>query len=149
MKRACGRLLALFVYTTLCCSISSAQVKPKDVTARDLSETPRKFDGLLVRLRARAVLGWEGDNFLYDPPEQASENKRPRRARAVWFYCNAENGPQVFAAIDRRNSFTLATFTGYFHFVPDPKNRVKDTFDPGRLQLEVVGVSDVAKSQTP
>jgi hypothetical protein len=33
--------------------------------------------------------------------------------------------------------------------VPDPKNRGKHTFDPGRLQLEVVGVSDVAKSQTP
>ena len=149
MKRACERLLALFVYATLCCSISSAQAKPIDVAVRDLSQTPRKFDGLLVRLRALAVLGWEGDNFLYDPPEQASENKRPRRARAVWFYCNADNGRQVYAAIDRRNGSTMATFTGYFHFVPDPKNRVKDTFDPGRLQLEIVSVSAVAKSQTP
>jgi len=149
MKHASERLLTFFVYATLYCSISSAQTKPIDAAIRDLSQTPRKFDGLLVRLRALAVLGWEGDNFLYDPPEQAAENKRPRRARAVWFYCNAENGRQVYAAIDRRNSFTKATFTGYFHFVPDPKNRGKHMFDPGRLQLEVVGVSDVAKSQTP
>jgi hypothetical protein len=102
-----------------------------------------------VRVRARAVLGWEGDNFLYDSPEQAGGNKSPGRAGAVWFYCNAENRRQVYAVIDRRNSFTMATFTGYFHFVPDPKNRVKDTFDPGRLQIEIVSVSDVAKSQTP
>jgi hypothetical protein len=107
-----------------------------------------KVDGLLVRVRARAVVGWEGDDFLYDPTEQAG-GKAPGRAGAVWFYCNAENGRLVYAAIDRRNSFTTATFTGYFHFVPDPKNRGKHMFDPGRLQVEVVGVSDVAKSQTP
>ena len=149
MRRASERFLTLFVYTTLCCSISSAQTKPIDVAVRDLSQTPRKFDGLLVRVRARAVVGWEGDDFLYDPPEQASGNKRPGRAEAVWFYCNAENGRQVYAAIDRMNSFTMATFTGYFHFVPDPKNRVKHMFDPGPLQLEIVSVSDVAKPQTP
>jgi hypothetical protein len=140
MKRACERLRTLFVCGILCCSLSSAQTKP--------SQTPRKFDGLLVRVRARAVVGWEGDDFLYDPTEQAG-GKAPGRAGAVWFYCNAENGRLVYAAIDRRNSFTTATFTGYFHFVPDPKNRGKHMFDPGRLQLEVVGVSDVAKSQTP
>jgi len=81
--------------------------------------------------------------------QQAGGNKAPGRAGAVWFYCNAENGRHVYAAIDRWNSFTTATFTGYFHFVPDPKNRGKHMFDPGRLQVEVVGVSDVAKSQTP
>jgi hypothetical protein len=80
-----------------------------DVAVRDLSQTPRKFDGLLVRVRARAVVGWEGDDFLYDPTEQAGGNKAPGRAGAVWFYCNAENGRQVYAAIDRRNSFTTAT----------------------------------------
>ncbi|HWY04891.1 MAG TPA: hypothetical protein VNX60_14545 [Candidatus Acidoferrum sp.] len=147
MKRASERLLTLFVYATLYCSISSAQTKPMDVAVRDLSQTPRKFDGLLVRVRARAVVGWEGDDFLYDPTEQAGGNKAPGRAGAVWFYCNAENGRRVYAAIDRKNSFTTATFTGYFHFVPDPKNRGKHMFDPGRLQLEVVGISDVAKSQ--
>jgi hypothetical protein len=108
-----------------------------------------KVDGLLVRVRARAVVGREGDDFLYDPTEQARGNKAPGRAGAVWFYCNAENGRQVYAAIDRRNRFTTATFTGYFHFVPDPENREKHMFDPGRLQFEVVAVSDVAKSQTP
>jgi len=149
MKRACERLLTLFVCGILCCSLSAAQTKPLDVAVSDLSQTPRKFDGVLVRVRARAVVGWEGDDFLYDPTEQAGGNKAPSRAGAVWFYCNAENGRHVYAAIDRRNSFTTATFTGYFHFVPDAKNRGKHMFDPGRLQLEVVGVSDVAKSQTP
>jgi hypothetical protein len=149
MKRACERLLTFFVSATLYCLTSSAQTKPIDVAVRDLSQTPRKFDGLLVRLRARAVVGWEGDDFLYDPTEQAGGNKAPGRAGAVWFYCNAENGRQVYAAINRRNSFTTATFTGYFHFLPDPKNRGKHMFDPGRLQLEVVGISDVAKSQAP
>jgi hypothetical protein len=148
MKCAGERLRTLFVCGILCCSLSSAQTKPIDVAVRDLSQTPRKFDGLLVRVRARAVVGREGDDFLYDPTEQAG-GKAPGRAGAVWFYCNAENGRLVYAAIDRRNSFTTATFTGYFHFVPDPKNRGQHMFDPGRLQLEVVGVSDVAKSQTP
>ena len=149
MKRAGERLLTLFVCGILCCSLGSAQTKPIDVAVGDLSQTPRKFDGLLLRVRARAVVGREGDDFLYDPTEQAGGNKAPGRAGAVWFYCNAENGRQVYAAIDRRNSFTTATFTGYFHFVPDPKNREKHMFDPGRLQFEVVAVSDVAKSQTP
>jgi hypothetical protein len=84
-----------------------------------------------------------------DLTEQAGGNKAPGRAGAVWFYCNAENGRHVYAAIVFRNSFTTATFTGYFHFVPDPKHRGQHMLDPGRLQLEVVGVSDVAKSQTP
>jgi hypothetical protein len=149
MKHAGERLLTLFVCGILCCSLSSAQTKPIDVAVGDLSQTPRKFDGLLVRVRARAVVGREGDDFLYDPTEQARGNKAPGRAGAVWFYCNAENGRQVYAAIDRRNRFTTATFTGYFHFVPDPENREKHMFDPGRLQFEVVAVSDVAKSQTP
>ena len=149
MKRAGERLLTLFVCGILCCSLASAQTKPIDVAVGDLSQTPRKFDGLLLRVRARAVVGREGDDFLYDPTEQAGGNKAPDRAGAVWFYCNAENGRQVYAAIDRKNSFTTATFTGYFHFAPDPKNRGKHMFDPGRLQFEVVAVSDVAKSQTP
>src|ERR1700687_2373884 len=149
MKRAGERLLTLFVCGILCCSLSSAQTKRIGVAVRDLSQTPRKFDGLLVRVRARAVVGREGDDFPYDPTEQAGGNKAPGRAGAVWFYCNAENGRQVYAAIDRRNSFTTETFTGSFHVVAEPKNRGKHMFAPGRLQLEVVGVSDVAKSQTP
>jgi hypothetical protein len=110
----------------------------------ELSKAPRKFDGRLVRVRALLEFGWEGDNFLSDPSAPASRNTPSRRPVSVWFYCKPDHERQVFGAISAGDRRVLGTFTGYFHFVPDKKSRTKDVFDPGPLQLEAIGVSDLS-----
>jgi hypothetical protein len=65
------------------------------------------------------------------------------RPPSVWFYCKSDRERQVWGAINFGRPRVLGTFTGYFHFVPDQKSRMKSVFDPGPLQLEVIGVSDL------
>lgn len=126
---------------TLWCSASRAQEIPRIATVAELSHNPPKFDGQLVSVRARLQLGWEGDNFLVDPSKPSRhDTARPR----VWLNCDAEHDRQVCGeAFNKRPA--LATFTGYFHFVPDKKLRKKDVFDPGPLQLQAIRISDVVQ----
>jgi hypothetical protein len=111
----------------------------------DLSLHPLRFDGCLVLVRARMSFGWEGDNFLSDPSIPFDP---PYGRPAVWYYHKPDRPPLVYGHELLFNSAPIATpdhtvgaFTGYFHFVPDEKSRIKDVFDPGPLQLEVIRVS--------
>jgi hypothetical protein len=109
----------------------------------ELSRNPAKFDGRLVSIRAWLEFGWEGDNFLLDRSEPSRhDTARPR----VWLYCDAEHDRKVCSdAYNRYKRPVLATFTRYFHFVPDKKVRMKDVFDPGPLQLQAIRISDVVQ----
>jgi hypothetical protein len=124
-----------------------AQQIPTVVSIMDLSLHPLRFDGRLVIVRAKLVLGWEGDNFLYDPLVTLDGNRASALPISVWLYCKPGQEQEVYGDVwgDRRG---LGTFTGYFHFVPDQKSRMKDLFDPGPLQLEAIGISGLA-SQKP
>jgi hypothetical protein len=90
------------------------------------------------------VFGWEGDNFLFDPSAPPDRNMASSLPASVWLYCKAGQERQVYGAIWPGNRPVLGTFTGYFHFVPDQKSRMKEVFDPGPLQLEAIGISDLA-----
>jgi hypothetical protein len=140
MHRASQHILVVSV-CTLWCAISLAQQTPTAVTVANLSSNQRKFDGHLVRIRAWLIFGWEGDDFLYDPPRPVHPSSSP----AVWFYCNPNYEQQACANMRKWGDGlrVLGTFTGYFHFVPSKKRRMKDVFDPGPLQLEVISVSDL------
>jgi hypothetical protein len=126
------------------CSVSFAQELPTLTSVAELSKNPRTFDGRLVRVRARLEFGWEGDNFLSEPAAPASPNS-PHQHAHVWLYCKPDHERQVYGAISVSGGSVLGTFTGYFHFVPGQKSRMKDTFDPGPWQLEAVGVSDLVR----
>ena len=106
----------------------------------DLSRYPQRFDGRLVRVRGRLEFGWEGDNYLFEPsairgPDTSSHFPH------VWFYCKSAQEGRVYCPVSRDSDSRLGTFMGYFHFVPDQKSRINDVFDPGPLQLEIIGVS--------
>jgi hypothetical protein len=62
----------------------------------------------------------------------------------VWLYYKPSQEQEVYGDVwgDRR---VLGTFAGYFHFVPDQKSRMKEVFDSGPLQLEAIGISDLAQ----
>ena len=60
----------------------------------------------------------------------------------MWFDCKLDREHKVWDTIQLGGPAVLGTFTGYFQFVPDQKSRMKDVFDTGPLQLEVVGVCD-------
>jgi hypothetical protein len=107
MKRACERLLTLFVCGILCCSLSSAQTKPIDVAVRDLSQTPRKFDGLLVRVRARAVVGWEATTFCLTRRSRLAETKPLAAPELCGFIAMPKMGgwsmpPSIAGTVSRR-----------------------------------------------
>jgi hypothetical protein len=123
------------------CAVSAGQELPTIDSVAGLSKNPRKFDGHLVQVRAWLTFGWEGDNFLFD----SAKLRRP----SVWFYCKPDREREVWGTLQFGGAPVLGTFTGYFHFVPDQKSRKKDVFDPGPLQLEVVGVSDLATNANP
>jgi hypothetical protein len=130
----------LVIFLILCCCASRAQEGLRVVSVADLSQNPLKFDGHFVSVRAWLEFGWEGDNFLLDRLEPSHRNtNRPR----VWLYCDSEHERQIYGAANSPGRQpVLATFTGYFHFVPSKKARMKDVFDPGSLQLEAIRVSD-------
>jgi hypothetical protein len=133
--------ILLISFTLTLCFPSWVEESPHVVTVAELSRNPAKFDGRLVSVRAWLEFGWEGDNFLLDRSEPSHRNTSRSH---VWLYCDPEHNRQVYGAVNgpvRRP--VLATFTGYFYFIPDKKSRVKDVFDPGPLQLEATRVSDV------
>jgi hypothetical protein len=132
-----ARQLIVLSFVILRCLTSWAQDRPIDVTISDISLHALRFDGHLVRVRALLAFGWEGDNFLYDLNPRVAI---PRiDAPSMWFYCRPERERQVYAVIAPQGR-VLATFTGYFHFVP--KTDIKNgAFDPGPLQFEAVRVS--------
>ena len=117
------------------------------VTIDQLARHPRQFDGRLVRLHARLLFGWEGDNYLFDDP---MVRVKGRRVPSMWLYCDAEHERQVFGANGLpvlRRTGVLGTFTGFFHFVPKNKRNWKKKllFDPGPFQLETVSASDIVR----
>jgi hypothetical protein len=120
-----------------------AQQVPTVASITDLSLHPLRFDGRLVLVRARLVFGWEGDNFLFAPSAPPEREMASRLTPSVWFYCKPDHERQVYGAMRLSDRRVLGTFTGYFHFVPDQKSRMKDVFDPGTFQLEAIGVSDL------
>lgn len=119
-----------------------AQQSPAFVTVPYLSQHPLIFDGHLVRIRAWLAMGWEGDNFLFDDSALPDRNTL-LHGPAVWVYSKRDLGPLVYGEPPPGSQCVLATFTGYFHFVPDPKSRIHDVFDPGPLQLEIIHVSEL------
>jgi hypothetical protein len=131
------------------CAISTGQEQPTTTSVLELSKNPRKFDGHLVQVRAWLAFGWEGDNFLFDSAKPAPSKTADFRAASVWFYCKPDRERKVWDTIQFGGPPVLGTFMGYFHFIPDRKSRIKDVFDPGPLQLEVVGVSDLAINAKP
>jgi hypothetical protein len=143
------RQFGLTVCLAVFCVASTGQELPTTVSVPELSKNPRKFDGHLVQVRAWLVLGWEGDNFLFDSEKPAPRKTADFRAASVWFYCKPDRERKVCDTIQFGGSPVLGTFTGYFHFAPDQKSRMKDVFDPGPLQLEVVGIADVATNGKP
>jgi len=142
-------LQVMLAYVVLSWVPSLAQESPVVASVHDLSRNPRRFDARLVRVQAWLVYGWEGDNFLFDSAKPAPSNTADFKAASVWFYCKPDRERKVWDTIQFRGPPVLGTFTGYFHFVPNRKSRIKDVFDPGPLQLEVIGVSGLASNAKP
>jgi hypothetical protein len=133
----------------LCAAFSVGQELPAIVRLADLSKNPEKFDGRLVQVRAWLAFGWEGDNYLFDSSDPAPLKMPSHSLASVWFYCKPDHERQVWDTVKFGSTPILGTFTGYFHFVPERKGRMKDTFDPGRLQLEVIRVADLNPTAKP
>jgi len=137
----------LFQVSLFCLALSwipsFAQSGPAVVSIESLSQNPRTFDGRLVSVRASLVFGWEGDNFLYDTTGVGPDKTLPHHKPSVWFYCKPGYEKIVYSAVPYNVRPVRGTFVGYFHFVPKQKGRIKDVFDPGPLQLEVIGVTSV------
>jgi hypothetical protein len=113
--------------------------KAADVTVHELSRQSQVYDGHLVRVRAVAVLGWEGDNFLSDPSPQSAAPPY------VWIHWNTDRVYEQIKSAGRTSVY--GWFTGIFHFVPKP-HVINGAFYPGPLQLEAVEAS-VAIPQPP
>jgi len=156
------RQFSLTVCLVVFCVASTGQGPPTTVSVPELSKNPRKFDGHLVQVRAWLALGWEGDNFLFDSAKPAPHNTGDFRAPSVWFYCKPDDYRdrtplRTLGDLERKGCDTiktdappiLGTFTGYFHFVTNQKSRMKDVFDAGPFQLEVIGVSGLVPSPKP
>ena len=152
MKRARQAILVLCIASFSGCRTNTptANFAPKPTTAQEspivasvtaLSLDPLKFDGRLVVVRARLALGWEGDNFLFEPSAAPEGNTASPNPTSVWLYCKPGNKCQPDRAMEDSDRGMMGTFVGYFHFVPDPKWRRKDVFDPGPFQLEGIGFS--------
>ncbi len=109
---------------------------PADATISDLSLHPQRFDGHLVRVRARVVFGLEGDDFLLDP---FNDSMPFGGSATVWFYCKPENNKRVYGQLGLVGPGGIV-FTGYFHYVRKT-HIVNGAFDPGPLQFEAVDVS--------
>ena len=134
---------------TLCSVNSLPEGLPTITTVADLAQNPGKFDGRLVQVRAWLAFGWEGDDFLFDSMEPEPHGMHSHRPPSLWFYCKPDREKQVWDKMSFGGPPVQGTFTGYFHFAPDQKARMKDVFDPGPLQLEVIGVSDLGTQTKP
>jgi hypothetical protein len=137
MHRISQRVLTGCV--VLLCTLAFAQ-RPIDVTPEELSAHPQKFDGLLVRVQALLVFGWEGDNFLIDLSKPYPKEFPSRSPATIWFHCKPEREHQVYGAIRPERGRVFGSYTGYFHFV-DKLPVMNGVFDPGPLQFEAVEVS--------
>lgn len=142
MHRTAQRVFVISVCILLCPLILAQRV-PTAVTIAYLFQQPQELDGKLVRVRARLVFGWEGDNFLYDQPGAVVPKQPSGSAPRLWFHCDLKRERDVCGAIKSGHRPVLGTFTGYFHFVADKESRANGTFDPGPWQLFAVEVSDL------
>ena len=140
---------ALMLCIIMCTAVSVGQELPAIASLADLSKNPEKFDGRLVQVRAWLAFGWEGDNYLFDSSDPAPRKMPSHPSASVWFYCKPDHERQVWDTVKFGGPPVLGTFTGYFHFVPERKSRLKDVFDPGPLQLEVIRVSDLIPNAKP
>ena len=141
--------MVALLLTTFSPFAGAQQLSGKDVTVRGLATHPQVFDGQLIKVKGLITFGWEGDNFLLDLPNSQNANlKRQFESKPrLWFYGNEGEINKAWEAYQKLwskgSGFASGTFTGYFHFVPSAKGRMKDVFDPGPFQLEVVTVSDI------
>jgi hypothetical protein len=86
----------------MCWKTTLAKGGPVPTTVAYLSQHQRDMDGRLVRVRARVLVGWEGDNFLVDPTESVVQKGRStNESEMLWISCEP----------------------GYFHFVLNEKLR--------------------------
>jgi hypothetical protein len=137
MHRISQRVLTGCV--VLLCTFAFAQ-RPIDVTLEELSAHPQKFDGLLVRVQALLVFGWEGDNFLIDLSKPYPKGFPSGSPATIWFHCKPEREHQVYGPIRPERRRVFGAYTGYFHFIHKPEI-TNGAFDPGPLQFDAVEVS--------
>lgn len=137
------RTLQCFLLCLILCQHPLAQTSPAAVSVARLSQDPRAFDGRLVIVRGVLVLGWEGDNFLYDAPAIRQSKSPSHGTPKLWLYCRPGSEQSVFGNVPYSFRPMAVTVVGYFHFVPDKKGRTKDVFDPGPLHLEGVAATGV------
>jgi hypothetical protein len=130
-------------------ALRESRVVPIDVTVAELSLTEYKFDGKLVRVRARPEMGWEGDSFLCDPPPGSYE-MCPDRPK-LWFSVDPAHEKELSRVFwSTKDDPVVGTFLGYFHLVPINREHIGEgIFDPGPFHLRVIGVSDVRPPQDP
>ncbi len=86
-------------------------------------------------------MGWEGDNYLFDPLRHRGNTFADDEPR-IWFYCRPGNEKFVYGSASFGSSNMAGNFIGYFHFVPNSEGRANAMFDPGPLQLEVIGATE-------
>ena len=110
---------------------------PINVSVSELATHPQKYDGKLVCVKAVAVYGWEGDDFLIDPskpvPLDMASGGDPA---SVWFYQKRSKLQRGQEPIEKQVS-RCRSFAEYFHLVDKPQI-VNGAFYPGSLQLETL-----------
>jgi len=161
MNSSQARWGVLVFFCTIALGVTSPAEtpSPKKVTLRELSANPRAFDGKLVQVEGWIVFGWEGDNFLLEKPKSKSDLMNPsQHYPQLWFHGDEAAVRKAFetykaatytAASGSENEIATGTLTGYFHFVPIIKSRMKDVFDPGPFQLDVTEASSLRVLSIP
>jgi|SRR5215470_4622762 len=85
-----------FVALLFSAFLSSAGQVPQIATVADLAQSPGRFDGRMVTIKRWLLIGWEGDNFLFDR-SAISTNGSPLPGKSgVWLYADPLNEKQVF-----------------------------------------------------
>jgi hypothetical protein len=140
MFKSVSVLLLVFApYGQMCVAQADA---PKNVTLHELTANPKKFDGEFVRVRASALMGWEGDNFLVEPREFSPTKRKftDSSVALVWIECLSDNECNGLMGLE----YGSGTITGRFHYVPSRAGRIGNrVFDPGPFQLEIIRISEV------
>lgn len=123
---------------------------PKNLTLHDLTANPKRFNGTLVRVRASALIGWEGDTFLIEPhgPANAKPELTDQSAAPIWIDCGSSQSYKACNGL-RGIEHGSATFIGRFRYVPNDAGRGNAMFDPGPFQLEVVRITEIQYADRP
>ena len=117
-----------------------------EISISSLSQDPWTFDGRIVSVRASIAMGWEGDNYLFDPLRHRGNTFADDEPR-IWFYCRPGNEKVACGPASFGSSNMAGNFIGYFHFVPNSEGRANAMFDPGPLQLEIIGATETGSEE--